>query len=164
MRADDAPRLEASIAGLLEGCLMPPRMRPVVGKAEIEEARRARALAIIRRELGSPRLGPAEICKLAGMSRSQLYRCFAPAGGVARAILQERLARAHAALLDTRRQTDIGQTGEAVGFPDASTFSRAFRRHFGYPPSQAVARGAAQPAETQTATPPAALAAALSFR
>jgi AraC-like DNA-binding protein len=164
LHADDAPRLEAAIAGLLEGCLMPPRMRPVVGRAEIEAARRARALAIIRREMGSPRLGPADICRLAGMSRSQLYRCFAPAGGVARAILQQRLERAHAALLDAGRQADIGRIGEAVGFPDGSTFSRAFRRRFGHSPSHAAAQGAARPPGAQAGAPPAGLAAALSLR
>jgi AraC-like DNA-binding protein len=160
MGTADAPRLEAMLAGLLEGCLMPPRMRPVAGKAGIEAARRTRALAIIRRELASPLLGPAEICKLAGMSRSQLYRCFGPLGGVARAIQTERLEQAHAALLAAAADADIGRTGERLGFPDASTFSRAFRRHFGYAPSQLAARAAAGAAK---AAPPATtgLAAAL---
>lgn len=139
MTAGDVPKLEAAIAGLLAGCLVLPRVPEPPGNAAIEAARRARALAIIRRELGSPGLGPAEICKLAAMSRSQLYRCFVPLGGVARAIQAERLTRAHASLLAAGANADIGRTGESLGFPDASTFSRAFRRHFGYTPSQLVA-------------------------
>jgi len=49
-------------------------------------------------------------------------------GAVARAIQAERLEHAHAALLAAGRQAHIGRTGEGLGFPDASTFRRAFRR------------------------------------
>jgi AraC-like DNA-binding protein len=164
MTVAELPQLEATIAGLLAGCLALPRRDDAAGKSEIEAARRARALAIIRRELGSPMLGPAEICKLADMSRSQLYRCFAPLGGVARAIQSERLTRAHAALLASDGKTDIGRTGERFGFPDASTFSRAFRREFGCTPSQLVARQLALAAAEPPAPAAPGLAAALAQR
>ena len=61
---------------------------------------------------------------------------FEPSGGVARHIQAERLREAHRALADPDNQRDIHAVAEDLGFYDASTFSRTFRREYGCTPSE----------------------------
>lgn len=101
--------------------------------AEADEHARLRRL--VRDHIGAATLGPARLCRLAGISRSQLYRVFAPDGGVAAHIQRQRLAAAHDALRDPADARSIGAIAAAVGLFDASSFSRMFRRAFGCTPS-----------------------------
>ena len=96
-----------------------------------------RARTLVRQNMGSPDLGPNLLARLMGMSRSKLYRLFDEYGGVAHFINHERLHKAHQQLCDHREMSSISAIGHGVGFVDQSTFSRAFRREFGYSPSQA---------------------------
>ena len=153
MTQADLPQIEAAIAGLLAGCRVPPSRETAGARRQAEDARRERALAVIDAHLASPELGPDLTCKLTGMSRSHLYRCFEPFGGIARTIQMRRLQRAHDVLEQSGSTAEIGRTGEAVGFTDPSTFSRAFRRAFGYAPSELLARRAAGQQDA-AATPP----------
>ena len=75
------------------------------------------------------------------MSRSKLYRLFESSGGVAHFINRERLREAHYRLSSYRFARSIHAIGNEVGFADHSTFSRAFRREFGYSPTEARERG-----------------------
>jgi AraC-like DNA-binding protein len=84
------------------------------------------------------------------MSRSQLYRLFEPAGGAGREIQRERLRQAHRAIADPDEQRTIHEIGGDLGFAEPTTFSRAFRRHFGYPPS-ALRRAPQQPSQAVAA-------------
>lgn len=117
----------------------------------IEQTRLARIKAIIRRNIASPSLGPRRLCQLGEVSRSQLYRMFAPLGGVARHIQAERLRQAERAIADPEDRRDIARIAEGLGFYDASSFSRAFRREYGITPrdlraaAQIGRRGAAVP-------------------
>ena len=81
-------------------------------------------------------LGRERLCAVFGLSRSALYRVFGPAGGVEAVIRRQRLVAA-GAVLRGRRAVDIETVATRFGFTDASSFSRAFRREFGYPPSMA---------------------------
>lgn len=101
-----------------------------------------RARRIIRRDFFSLALSPDALARSLGISRSGLYRAFEPYGGVRQVIQEERLAAAHSALADPERTESIVQIAESCGFSDASGFSRAFRRNFGYSPSQVRASGA----------------------
>ncbi|NJO84573.1 MAG: helix-turn-helix transcriptional regulator [Blastochloris sp.] len=69
------------------------------------------------------------------MSRSSLYRLFEADGGVAAYIQRARLKAAHAALCRQDDKSTIHVVAESVGFTDASSFSRSFRREFGCSPS-----------------------------
>jgi AraC-like DNA-binding protein len=115
-----------------------------------------RVRSLIRQQLRSAMLRPERLCRLAGVSRSQLYRLFEPLGGVARYIQAERLRAACRALADPMDARDIAAIAEDVGFFDHSSFSRVFRREYGCSPrdfrvaalaGQAVAttRGASAP-------------------
>jgi AraC-like DNA-binding protein len=78
------------------------------------------------------------------VSRSKLYRLFEKHGGIAHFINCERLKEAHRRLSDPLETPSIHVVGNDVGFPDHSTFSRAFRREYGYSPSEARERALAK--------------------
>lgn len=95
-----------------------------------------RARSVVWQNLTSPDFGPQQLCRMLAMSRSKLYRHFATTGGVAAFIQRERLNAALLLLSDPSEARSIKDVAEALGFSDHSTFSRAFRREFGFVPSQ----------------------------
>jgi len=109
--------------------------------AKMDDMRLDRIRQIIDAHLKSPTLGPKKLCRLAGISRSHLYRLFEASGGVARYIQSQRLAEIHAALSDPQKRQSIASIAEEFGFSDASTFGRAFRAEFGCRPSDVRAAG-----------------------
>ncbi|WP_198372796.1 helix-turn-helix domain-containing protein [Roseomonas rosulenta] len=139
-----APATRAMIAACVTGAAGPLH----AAAHHIEQTRLARIKTIIRKNLRSPTLGPRRLCQLGEVSRSQLYRLFEPFGGVARYIQAERLRQAERAISDPEERRDIVRIAEGLGFYDASSFSRAFRREFGTTPrdmraaAQAGHRGA----------------------
>jgi AraC-like DNA-binding protein len=78
------------------------------------------------------------------------YRLFEDTGGVARYIQRERLLEARAILSDLATTESISAIAEDLCFADASSFSRTFRREFGYSPSEV--RSAALAGLTPSAT------------
>lgn len=144
--ADDAPRLEAALSAMLTACLMGLEMRPASTRQQLEAARRARVMALVDAALGEAELSPALLVKRSGISRSELYRCFAPIGGIARVIQQRRLRQAYRELVRADAPASVSRTGEAVGFCNPSSFTRAFRREFGCTPSEVLARRTLQAA------------------
>ncbi|MGK7863048.1 helix-turn-helix domain-containing protein, partial [Falsiroseomonas sp. E2-1-a4] len=104
--------------------------------APLSTAQAARVRNLIRIHLSSARLGPTRLCQLAGITRSQLYRLFEPHGGVALFIQRERLNAAYRALTDPNDARSICRIAEASGLFDASSFSRMFRRTFGFSPRE----------------------------
>ena len=90
----------------------------------------------VRKHLRTPTFGPTVLCRLVGMSRSNLYRLFEDTGGVARYIQRERLLEAHAVLTDPATTPSISAIAEDLCFADASSFSRTFKREFGHSPSE----------------------------
>lgn len=107
---------------------------------------RIRLRRLIEAELGNPKLTPALIAGRLGLSRSTLYRLFAPNGIVAY-IRDRRLMAAMRMLVrdDAPRPLRIAQVAYAVGFSDERTFRRAFKRRFGFIPSDAPQRADAPP-------------------
>lgn len=137
----DAARLPDAIAAMIAACLLPSADRLILAEGQMECVRLARVRRVIQAHLGSARLSPLLLCRMAGMSRSQLYRLLEGEGGVARYIQKLRLEASHAALSDASEQRSIAEVAESCGFHDPSAFSRAFRREFGATPSEV--RGAA---------------------
>ena len=155
---------ERDHVGRLVGASHPPeRHRPahvLVERLRIDAlTRRARVVALVDAALGEAELSPAMLVQRSGISRSELYRCFAPIGGIARVIQQRRLRQAYRELVRVDAPPSVSRIGEAVGFYDPSSFTRAFRREFGCTPSEVLTRRAPQASRAAPG-----LAAALSFR
>lgn len=155
MTEAEVPRLVAATRAMIAACIMPsPETREAAGPL-IEHARLERARQAIRQNLRSPTLTPKRLCRMVGMSRSQLYRLFEPMGGVARYIQAERLREAQRALADPDNRRDIHKVAEDLGFFDASAFSRTFRRAFGCTPSEVRAAALAGSGDIVLHRPPA---------
>lgn len=84
--------------------------------------------------LGSTSFGVGDLARLSGMSRSKLYRVMEPYGGVARFMMRLRLEEARRRLTSRDPPAAICAVADGLGFQDASTFSRAFKREFGLCP------------------------------
>ena len=107
---------------------------------------RIRIRRLVEAELGNSKLTPALIAARLGLSRSALYRLFAPTGIVAY-IRDRRLMAAMRMLVrnDGLKPLRVSQVAFTVGFSDERTFRRAFKRRFGFIPSDAPNRLDASP-------------------
>ena len=89
-------------------------------------------------------LNPEHLAQTFRISRSQLYRIFAPHDGVARYIQERRLRRSLNMLSNPAHNgTSIGVIGFSCGFSSESQFSKSFRNRYGISPSEARAAGLA---------------------
>lgn len=147
LEAKDMARVVDGVRALIVACLAPTadRLReasPLIATTVLERARQ-----VVHTNLGSPKLGADMLCAELGISRSKLYRLFEPMNGVSRYILRQRLVAAHKALSDPAENRSVALLAEHFCFPDAATFSRAFRKEMGCSPSEvrAEARGGLQP-------------------
>lgn len=134
---------------------------PAPGEAPVSQRRLAddlqsfeRAAAFIAANLASHRLDPSAVWKAANVSRSRLYRLFAPMGGVSKYVIQQRLLRAYEALSRPDDHRTIGKIAHDCGFANVAHFARAFRDAFGVTAKQlrrSVAQRAPDPARTTEA-------------
>ena len=132
--AQHAERLGTVALDLLElGVAQSVENAGVCASAGYTGARFA-AEAVIERHLSAPTLSVADVCRLAGVSRSRLYRLFEPDGGVLAYIRHRRTARIAEELRSGTRET-IAAIAFRLGFADASHLTRTFRAEFGLPPS-----------------------------
>ncbi|WP_157019357.1 helix-turn-helix domain-containing protein [Mesorhizobium xinjiangense] len=141
----DTATLASATRGMIRACFsdIPDGMDTAADEADYPLFQRTHRL--IDCNLFAPDLGAAKLLSELYISRSRLYRLFRPYGGVWRYIQRQRLLHAHSVLAnpgDRRRILDIA---DAHGFADCAEFSRAFKREFGYKPSQVRASGRIQP-------------------
>lgn len=133
---DELPRLAHAVLGLVGACAGPPAGQVVVARSQIGAGRRERVQQAIRKNLESPALGPKMLCRLVGMSRSNLYRLFEEVGGIARYIHRQRLLDARDRLRDVENRQTVSAIADELCFASASGFSRAFRHEFGCTPTE----------------------------
>lgn len=105
----------------------------------VRMAHRRRVLEYIDAHLCDPHLSPKRIAAANGISVRYLYRVVDPTGkGVAEHILERRLSRCNAMLLDRRHGAkSISEIAYRCGFNDASHFSRVFKARYGLTPRMA---------------------------
>ena len=152
----DLSRLARVIGAIVAVAIAPSAGRVAVAGPQIDVGRKERVRRVIRKHLRTPTFRPSILCRLVGMSRSNLYRLFEDAGGVARYIQRERLLEAHAVLADPANTQSISSIAEDLCFADASSFSRAFKREFGHSPGElrsAALTGLAPLATTRSPSP-----------
>ena len=135
----DVPALTKALGTVVAASVSPSVERIGDARMQLDFGRMEQVRRAIRKHLRSPTLGPLKLCRLVGMSRSNLYRIFKDVGGVAKYIQRQRLLEADAALCDVAANNSISSIAQDLCFADASTFSRAFKREFGYTPSDARA-------------------------
>jgi len=151
----DFPRLARAV-GAMVAAAAPSAERVAIAGAQIDVGRKERVRRVIRKHLRTPTFRPSILCRLVGMSRSNLYRLFEDTGGVARYIQRERQLEAHAVLTDPASTQSISSIAEDLCLADASSFSRAFKREFGHSPGElrlAALAGLAPPARTRRLAP-----------
>lgn len=93
--------------------------------------------------LDDPTLDVDHLCRGFRISRATLYRLFESSGGIAQHVRQRRLERIHDQLLAAQTRVHMAQLADRYGFGSAAHFSQAFRKHFGYSPSEARERAGA---------------------
>lgn len=116
----------------------------------LADAALAPARQYIEAHLDDTDLDAAVIARHLGVSRSHLYRLFQRYGGVSAYILRIRLRHAAAELVRSPSRA-ITEIAYGLGFSSPSDFSRAFRRFYGYSPSEVrlqLVQGAAPPSGT----------------
>jgi len=152
----DFSRLTTAVGAMVAAAVSPSADRVAVARGQIDVGRKERVRQAVRRHLRTPTLGPANLCRLVGMSRSNLYRLFDDTGGVARYIQRERLLEARAVLTDPTTTESISAVAEDLCFADASSFSRTLKRKFGHSPGEvraATLAGLAPPATPRDPVP-----------
>lgn len=154
----DLPSLLNATRAMLQGCIAPcpdylAEAHDAISATLLERARR-----FIQHHLFEPDLSIERMTRELGISRSRLYRLFDASGGVVHYIQHRRLLAAHAALSDPNDRRRILDIADEHGFCDGAEFSRAFRREFGYCPSEVRTGVKSGPStwhtdEVQTAAP-----------
>jgi hypothetical protein len=72
--AADLPRLTNAVGAMVAAAVAPSAERVAVARRQIDVGRKERVRQIVRKHLRTPTFGPMILCRLAGMSRSNLYR------------------------------------------------------------------------------------------
>lgn len=136
--AGDATRLARMTASLVAACYGPAE----VPEDSIAERFRGASLLAIKRyidaNLGNPELGVEHLTQVFAMSRASIYRIFAPLGGVADFITRRRMRQALYDLSATDADAPhVSVIAFSLGYDNRTSFTRAFKAHFGISPSRA---------------------------
>jgi AraC-like DNA-binding protein len=132
----ELPGVLDAIRGLIAACTgshdaAAPDARNLPELKLLERAKRR-----IDQQVAEPDLSPQSLCRDLHVSRSRLYRAFAPLGGISAYVRRQRLIHARNALLDADAVHPVARIAEQWGFSSASAFSRAFRYEFGESPQE----------------------------
>lgn len=126
--------LEEAFAAAVTAALTqtPLEAEPAAGGAT-----RSMVLHHVRDRLADSGLSAASVCAAFAISPRTLHKIFAGSGETFAATVRRlRLERAAALLADPGCRLPVTAVGAAVGFPDPSSFARAFRRHHGAGPRE----------------------------
>jgi len=132
----ELPQLGSAVGAMVAAAVAPSAERVAIARRQIDVGRKERVRQAVRKHLRTPTFSPTILCRLVGMSRSNLYRLFEDMGGVAGYIRRERLLEAHAVLTDPAATQPVSAVAEDLCFTDASSFGRAFKREFGHSPGE----------------------------
>lgn len=143
---EDLSRLGLATRTMILACIAPTHDHLNEAGDLIANTLLQRARHYIQANILSPDLGPTSLQRELHISRSRLYRLFESYGGVVHYIQHRRLLDAHAALADPNDRRRIGDIAEERRFSGPAEFSHAFKREFGYSPSEVRGGGKQSPA------------------
>jgi DNA-binding response OmpR family regulator len=95
-----------------------------------------RVIDTIEKQLDDDQFGLEELCREVGLSRTQLYRKLFALTNQAPSDFIRTLRLRRAANLLGQGAGNVSEVAYKVGFRDASTFSKAFVKEYGCPPSE----------------------------
>jgi AraC-like DNA-binding protein len=148
LKQADIPAVADATKAMIAACLAPSSDRQAEAQGQIEIVWRERVRQLVEQRFRRPTLGPDELCRLLGISRSRLYRVSEPLGGVQHYIRRRRLRAAEAERCREGSVRPIFEIAESLGFADASSFYSAFRAEFGCSPSEKRAAAAQDKGES----------------
>jgi AraC-like DNA-binding protein len=139
-----AQTLEKMFPAMLANCLNSASCGPRENSHERQSiTNMVRMRRYFRENLCSPDLNPRRAALDLGVSRSKLYNCFAPYGGVYNYVRDMRLRKAITLLNDPQRaRSSIYEIALECGFSSDASFIRAFRDKYDATPGE-VRNGAA---------------------
>lgn len=126
----------SSVAVQMAGALLEANIVAEHGASE-RDLLMKRVLGYVDEHLSSPELTPGQIAQAHFFSVRALHALFAENGTTVNTVVRaRRLERCYDALIDpASRDRSISAIAADAGFVDSAHFSRAFRAHFGCPPS-----------------------------
>lgn len=137
MEEIDVPEAVQATLGLLRGCLAAAERSRAQDLATRDIEILHRASRFIDQNLQNPDLSVATICRAVGVSRSALYRVFAPLSGIADYIRARRLEAIHVLFENNEDDRWNAEIASEFGFTSQAHFSRCFKERFGYSPRTA---------------------------
>lgn len=133
----EMPDLVSATNAMILACVSPSADNVEAAEEPIATVLLEKARQFVQKRLFDPDLASEAVRRELGISRTRLYNLFEPFGGVMHYIQHRRLLGAHSSLTDPDDQRLILEIAEKHGFSDGAEFSRAFKRAFGYSPSDA---------------------------
>lgn len=140
--AEDAALLSQPTVQMVASCLVPNASLLANARGAVEVTLLRQVCRYVEMHLKDADLGPQDIADALKLSRATLYRMFEPLGGVAAYTKERRLLQIHELICGAEGRLHLGKVCDEYGFKSAAHFSTAFRKHFGYSPSEAAERGA----------------------
>ncbi len=137
MEEVEVPEAVQATLGLLRGCFAAAERSRAQELARRDVEILHRASRFIDQNLQQPDLSVATICRAVGVSRSALYRVFAPLSGIADYIRARRLEAIHVLFENNEDDRWNAEIAAAFGFTSQAHFSRSFKDRFGYSPRTA---------------------------
>lgn len=99
-----------------------------------------RIMQSINKNLDDSDFSVEQLAQDAGLSRAQLHRRMKELTGLAASDFVRNIRMEQAARLLRERHTNVSQVAYSVGFSSLGTFTKAFKQHFGQPPSEYAAQ------------------------
>lgn len=152
LTVEQAALMVAPTVSLLAATLNGTPYQNEGGEQAVRMAITTRLKQHIEDNLDDPALGPDSIADTFGLSRTRLYKLFQYYDGVSAYIRDRRLVQALTILSNpAERHRKIIDIAFSVGFNSEVSFIRAFRRRYGFTPSEARATPPFAPGEADHA-------------
>ncbi|MEM9879091.1 MAG: AraC family transcriptional regulator [Pseudomonadota bacterium] len=134
----DAPQVATGLVGLLRNVFL-EKADLAQSAPHFAVARRRAIREFIRQNIQTGELSADDICAQFNVSRATLYREFKDNGGVQRYILDQKLELALLMLASSpKMRGTVVRVSDLFQFPSLSYFSHAFKRRYGFGPSEIV--------------------------